>query len=96
MPNAEAYAKLHRDYLQNSHPELYQKLKDSGELLPLLQKKGQEAVDYEENLTAQMATSKDLPDDYLERVKALEGIPLQVHELVMNDVIYNDPPPKQQ
>jgi predicted ribosome quality control (RQC) complex YloA/Tae2 family protein len=94
MPNAQAYAKLHRQYLETEHPDLYKRLKSSGELLDHSARVGKEAAEYYETVAAQMATAKNLPEDYAERVERLEQIPHIVSELVMHDVIYNYPRPK--
>ena len=48
-----------------------------------------------ENLEAQMMASKALPTDYLARVEALEQIPHVVAEIVLDEMIYNNPPPPQ-
>lgn len=95
MARAQEYAKLHRNYLKNSHPKMYQALKEKGELVSHLAGVGQEASEMYDSLEAQMATSNRLPEKYQDRVDALERIPHVVDEIVRDELIYNNPPPPQ-
>lgn len=89
---AQAYANLHRKFLETSHPETLKRLKESGDLGAYLRRVGKAAEDRYEDITTQMATAKDLPKDYLERVKALEQIPFVAEEIVMDEVVNNPTP----
>jgi len=71
---------------------MYLKLKESGELQNYLRKIGQDAVEMYEAIENQMLTAKDLPEDYPERVKALERIPLVAEEIVLNDLVFQPLP----
>ena len=92
MPSATIYAKMHREFLKQNHPETYQSLVESGELNKHAARVGKTAVDLFETLSAQMATSKTLPENYMELVEALEAIPGTVEEIVLNDVVHNPAP----
>ncbi len=61
---AQAYARLHRKYLEENHPDTYQRLKESGELIDYLKRVGQTAEDRYEDIHTQMAIAKDLPKDH--------------------------------
>jgi hypothetical protein len=71
----EVYARMHRVFLEKHHPRTYKMLKESGGLVDHLKMVGETAVSLYETISTQMATSKDLPKDYAERVKELERIP---------------------
>jgi hypothetical protein len=92
MPNAEIYAKMHREFLEKHHPKTYKMLEESGELTDHLKRVGETAMSLYETISTQMATSKDLPKDFAEKVDALERIPHVVEEIVLNDVVYNPTP----
>jgi hypothetical protein len=92
MPNAQGFAKLREQYLQQSFPQTYQQLKETGQLAEHLEQVGSEAEEMWSDLKAQMMTSPDLPENYLERVQELETIPEKVRELVTRELIYVPPP----
>lgn len=92
MPDAEIYAKMHRQFLEKHHPKTFKQLKDNGQLVEHLKRVGQWALELYETIEAQMANDKNLPKDYLERVAALERIPHVAEEIVLNDVVYNPTP----
>lgn len=89
MPSETIYARMHKDYLRKNHPEMYSSLKKSGELLEHCRSVGKTAINLFETISAQMATSPNLPTDYQERVDELESIPLTVEEIVLHDVVYS-------
>lgn len=88
---AEAWAKRREKYLREHHPKTYRAWERSGYLKEHLAETGQEAVELTETLSTQMENAADLPTDYIERVKRLEAIPLQVREIVEQEVIYSPP-----
>jgi hypothetical protein len=89
MPNAETYAKLHREFLEKHHPKTYKMLEESGGLVDHLKMVGETAINLYETISTQMATSKNLPKEYAVRVQELKQIPHVVHEIVPNDVVHN-------
>ena len=93
MPNASQFEKMRDLYLKEEYPTEYQQMKRSGNLQTHLKQVGTEAQDLWETLESQMRNSPDLPENYLERVKAAEAIPEMVREMVRHDLI-QVPPPK--
>jgi hypothetical protein len=95
MPTkAQGYARMHRQFLQNSNPQMLSSLQKSGELPAYLERIGQSAEQMYDTLEAQMMTAKDLPKDYQAKVQALEAIPLTVDEIVRSEIV-NQPLPQQ-
>ena len=74
------------------YPEILKQLEDSGQLAEHLERVGQQALELYETIEAQMMTDKRLPQDYLERVAALESIPHIAEEIVLGDVVHNPTP----
>lgn len=91
MPSAATFAKARELYLKQEFPKQYQQMKQAGTLKPHLEETGQEADEMWSLLEAQMANDPELPEEYAERVKALERIPEVVRELVNHDLIHVPP-----
>jgi hypothetical protein len=90
---AATYAKMREAFLKESFPEMYKRLKDSGELAAHLKQTGAEAEEMFETLQSQMATDpkvQALP--FAEKVEAFRRIPSTVRECVETDLIYAPPP----
>lgn len=92
MPDKVTYVRLHKQFLQKHQPNLYRQMLAEGTLAEHLNSVGQAASEMDETLTTQMVTRKDLPTDYLERVKELEQVPHVVEEIVLAEVVHQPLP----
>jgi hypothetical protein len=88
---AKAYAKMHGEFLKANFPKVHAALQKSGQLPSYLQQLGSQADEMQGQIESQMMTSPNLPKDYGQRVKALEAIPHQAQEMVLNDLVHNPP-----
>lgn len=88
MRTAQEYANLHRAYLKVAKPQILKVLAEDGELTMYLNNVGQSAVEQYEALEARMMVDPSLPTDPVQRMAALEAIPLTVDEIVRENVIY--------
>jgi hypothetical protein len=84
---AEGYARAHHRFLKEANPKFLRQLQESGMLEEHLREIGESAEAMYETLTTQMSNDPNLPTDFMERVKALEAIPVTVDELVMHEFI---------
>lgn len=90
LPKAEAYARAHRKFLEESKPELYRSLKASGELEEHVRTRGEEAAAMAEDLQAQMSAQSGPPgESFPERVARFEQIPLIANEMVMTELVFS-------
>jgi hypothetical protein len=78
--SAQAYAVLHRKYLESRHPQMYGELKASGKLIEYVQKRGQDAEEYDQNLQAQMLADGEIEANAVAHL---------AQELTLNDLIYS-------
>ncbi len=92
MPSAQHFATMRDRFLKEAYPKEYARMEKSGELQTHLETISEEASEMWDDLMVQMRTSPDLPEDYLERVKALESMPEQVRELVNAELIHRPLP----
>lgn len=88
MPSPKHFETMRETFLKQAYPDQYREMAKSGRLKEHLSQTGEEAMEMWEDLEAQMANSPDLPTDYAQRVKALEGIPETVRELVNAEIIH--------
>lgn len=88
MPSPETFAKARELFLKEAYPEKYQAMKASGQLDKHLKQVGQEADEMWSTLQAEMTNSPDLPEDFSERLKALNVVPEQIREMVNHDLIH--------
>ena len=92
MPSATHFETMRREFLKEAYPKEYQRMETSGELQMHLSQIGEDAMEMWDDLQSQMMTSPDLPENYPERVKALEAIPEQIREMVSADLIHQPLP----
>lgn len=86
MPTAaQKWAEAHKRYFQENKPQMLAQMQKEGTLEEHLTGIGEQAEEMETYLFLQM--TRDLPENYLERVSKLEQTNLQVSELVMDDLI---------
>lgn len=94
MPTAQEFADQREAFLKHSHPATLKEFRASGYLQTHLDEIGQEALEMYEMLEAQMrnqAIGDSGEIDPSRRIETLEAIPLQVREMVLEDLILAPP-----
>jgi len=92
MPKPEHFAKARDLFLKQAYPAKYEKMQKAGTLQPYLEQTGKDADEMWHQIQHQMMSEPTLPQDYANRVEALERIPEVARELVNHDLIHVPPP----
>jgi hypothetical protein len=83
------YAELHRQYLKDAHPQMYRAMTADGSLKQRLDAKARDALEMSELVERQMMAAKAPENETpAARMARFAEIPLIVHEIVMNEVVY--------
>ena len=90
---AQDFAKEHREFLENSRPDVLSALRQSGDLDSYLSSVGEEAEERLANLMHQYNNSPEVQKlPHQERVRALQNRQMEADELVRDELI-NQPLP---
>ena len=76
MKRAQAYATLHRKFLKDHKPQVYQQMQAAGTLENHVRQVGRSASEMFDQVSTQMVQSPNLPADPQERNQRIEAIPL--------------------
>ncbi len=81
------FLKLHRQYLQQSLPQMYLRLQKKGDLGQHLQEVADEAMRMYDQISEDLAVERNkLPE--AKKLQALENIPHVALEVVLAEVVY--------
>jgi hypothetical protein len=87
---AKEFAKLHRNYLETTRPEMFAQMKAAGTLEEHCRQRGQEAAEMYETVEAQLMNQPGPENETpAERMKRMEQAPLMASEIVTTDLVYS-------